>query len=463
MRYAIERCARPLPLLLALSGCGAGPSVASDAAADDTFDAATFDLHFITDAAVPADQRLPDSHDAYLDDLLAVPDLAILDLAMADLAPTSDLTAGPDLIPSPVDMASPIGPCGDIRGLQAGAAWPMFGHCPTHIGRSPTVGAQAAALKWTFAAGGYIHSSPAVAADGTIYFGSADHKVYAVHPDGKLRWTYSTGNAISTTPAIAADGTVYIGSEDKNLYALNPDGTLKWVFTTGGSIDSSPTIGGDGTVYVGSFDDYLHAILPNGKEKWKFPTGQGVYTSPAIDLDGRIYVGSGDGTFYYGIGADGSDHGHLSSAASIDCAPAIGDNGAIYVGWHGDLVCTVPPGKAAWVFDPLLKSAFVATPALAADRTIYAASRKLFALNVDGTIRWSYTAGNGEYYASPSVGGDGTIYVGSTDKSLRAIRPNGTLLWSYQCGGVVEEAPVIGGDGTIYAGAGDGKLYAIGK
>ena len=39
---------------------------------------------------------------------------------------------------------------------------------------------------------------------------------------------------MSASPAIDADGTIYFGSEDKKVYAINPDGTKKWEFVTGG-------------------------------------------------------------------------------------------------------------------------------------------------------------------------------------------------------------------------------------
>ncbi len=70
---------------------------------------------------------------------------------------------------------------------------------------------------------------------------------------------------MSSSPAIAADGTVYVGSSDKKLYAISPpasgaSGVLRWAFATGERIESSPAIGPDGTVYVGSFDGTLYAI-----------------------------------------------------------------------------------------------------------------------------------------------------------------------------------------------------------
>ena len=77
---------------------------------------------------------------------------------------------------------------------------------------------------------------------------------------GTKKWSDTTGNSIDSSPAIGADGTIYVGSEDNKLYAINPNGTLKWSFTTGNAIFSSPAIGADGTICVGSLDNNLYAI-----------------------------------------------------------------------------------------------------------------------------------------------------------------------------------------------------------
>ena len=76
--------------------------------------------------------------------------------------------------------------------------------------------------KWTFKAGREIKSSPAVADDGTIYFGSRDRRIFTPsHPMAGLKWTFPTGAWIDSSPAIGADGTIYFGSWDPNFYALN--------------------------------------------------------------------------------------------------------------------------------------------------------------------------------------------------------------------------------------------------
>lgn len=104
----------------------------------------------------------------------------------------------------------------------------------------------------------------------------------------------------------------------------------------------------------------------------------------------------------------------------------------------------------------------MSSPAIASDGTIYIGSRdnKLYAINPDGSPKWSY-ATLGEVFSSPAVEADGTIYVGSVDSKLYAINANGSLKWVYSTGAAVRSSPVVDGDGIIYVGSYDGNLYAI--
>ncbi|MBP1996973.1 outer membrane protein assembly factor BamB family protein [Paenibacillus eucommiae] len=135
--------------------------------------------------------------------------------------------------------------------------------------------------RWAFETGGKINSSsPAVSADGTVYVGSTDGKLYAVDKKGKKKWEFPTEAAVYSSPAISADGTVYVGS-GVNLYAITPDGKLKWTFEAGGAIYSTVAIGEDGTVYVECEDGKLYALKPDGTKKWEFVTGGGMSGKPA--------------------------------------------------------------------------------------------------------------------------------------------------------------------------------------
>ncbi|MDI6788722.1 MAG: PQQ-binding-like beta-propeller repeat protein, partial [Planctomycetota bacterium] len=79
---------------------------------------------------------------------------------------------------------------------------------------------------------------------------------------------------------------------------------------------------------------------------------------------------------------------------------------------------------------------------------------------ISSTIKWSRLTG-GVIEASPSIGSDGTIYIGSYDGNLYGINPaNGNVLWTSPLGSPVLSSVAIADDGTLYVGAGS-ALYAI--
>ena len=105
------------------------------------------------------------------------------------------------------------------------------------------------------------------------------------------------------------------------------------------------------------------------------------------------------------------------------------------------------------------------SPAIGADGAVYVGGSYdgyLYAVNSDGTLRWRYQIAD-YVQSSPAIGEDGTIYVGSGDHHLYAINPDGTLKWRCEAEHIVRSSPAIGGDGTIYFGSFDGHLYAIGE
>ena len=120
-----------------------------------------------------------------------------------------------------VAMGLSVGP-GEAQ--LAGTPWPMFHHDLQHTGRSPYLGPQSPTLAWKFRTASDVNSSPAIGADGTIYFGSRDNYLYALNPDGTLWWKFRTGDAVRSSPAIGEDGTIYVGSDDGYLYAINDSG-----------------------------------------------------------------------------------------------------------------------------------------------------------------------------------------------------------------------------------------------
>jgi len=90
------------------------------------------------------------------------------------------------------------------------------------------------------------------------------------------------------------------------------------------------------------------------------------------------------------------------------------------------------------------------------DGTVYFndSSGFLYALNPDGSLKWTYN-GQGSGSEGPTiVGADGTIYFGTGSHSaIHAVNPDGTLKWKFEAKksqGIIG-GPGIGPDGNVYA------------
>lgn len=89
----------------------------------------------------------------------------------------------------------------------------------------------------------------------------------------------------------------------------------------------------------------------------------------------------------------------------------------------------------------------------------------------EDNVKWSYNTGGMITFSSPAIGSNGIIYVGSKDNKLYALNPDGSLKWSYKINvseasvaiDRVRSSPAIGSDGTVYIGSYSGKLYAFGS
>jgi hypothetical protein len=137
--------------------------------------------------------------------------------------------------------------------------WPMFRHDLQHSGFSTSDAPDTNNVLWNYTTDGDVESSPAVA-DGKVYIGSRDWKVYCLDADtGDFIWSYETGGNVDSSPAVA-DGRVYIGSRDEKVYCLDADtGDFIWSYKTGGGVWSSPAVA-DGMVYIGSCDRIVYVF-----------------------------------------------------------------------------------------------------------------------------------------------------------------------------------------------------------
>jgi len=333
------------------------------------------------------------------------------------------------------------------------------GQANTAVGLgSGSNGAQA----WSFQTQGAIEAAPAIIGDGTVYVASGDGKLYSLYRDGTLKWDYLTGKGLVSTPAIGPDGTVYVNCPDGYVYCLYPSGVLNWkaateaggstsspvidptynigyvgvghsiyqiwqnsnglkLYQTQGTIESSPVIAANGSIIFGSDDGKLYSINMHGTLLWQFTADSALSRSPSIDSKGNIYVSSSKGTVY-SLKSDGTLRWSIALTGIANTAIAIDKGDVLYVG---------------------------------------AANGLLYSLNSAGATNWTFSTG-GAISSDPAIDAAGVVYASSTDGIFYAINPNGTVKWGYPIG-AGSGNPSIGADGTVYLGGPDWQIHALGS
>ncbi len=111
----------------------------------------------------------------------------------------------------------------------------------------------------------------------------------------------------------------------------------------------------------------------------------------------------------------------------------------------------------------------IESPVVNAEGTIIFTSRGdkyVYALNKDGSEKWRFShklpSGSNETFSHPpTLGRDGTVYVGTEEGGFFAINLNGSLKWRVSVGGYVGIAPNVDNNGNLYLACDDAQLYVF--
>ena len=204
------------------------------------------------------------------------------------------------------------------------------------------------------------------------------------------------------------------------------------------------------------------------RERWRVSVSRSPTHWPAVGSDGTVYVvgkrelvAVADGNVEWRFALQNGDQFTLNSS------PAVGSDG-VYIGDDKGHIYKVGfDGKQRWKL--LIGSAKreVFSPLVAPNGNIYvgAENRLLRAISPQGRIIWTYDSVPGagsstvDDYNRPAVGTDGTIYA-PTSNNLHAVTAAGRKLWQFKGGGTVLSPPVVGQGGTIYFSSYD-SLYGV--
>ena len=367
--------------------------------------------------------------------------------------------------------------------------WAMFRHDLQHSGSTDVNGAAPSGeLKWTFTAGGVIHSSPAVV-DGVVYFGSRDSHLYAVDAaTGQQIWSFQAGSWVDSSPAVVG-GVVYFGSNDSNVYAVDAKtGKQIWSFKTPYAVRSSPAVA-DGIVYIGSDDYFVYALdAATGKLLWKSATDDNVISSPAV-YGGVVTVGSGDKLLHTFNAKNGRTRLQFLTTGNIFSSTAVKD-GTAYFADSAGFFYAVDTSKKNWFLEnkaryywnalyvygvapkPSNPSGYmwsmplgwgintVSSPAVTDSNAYMGAQNNMISIDLaTRSIAWTFPTGD-VVTSSPAVAG-GAIFFGGYNGHVYALNSaTGEKLWDYVTGDQITSSPAVA-DGVLYIGSHDGKLYAF--
>ncbi|MDY6817223.1 MAG: PQQ-binding-like beta-propeller repeat protein, partial [Halobacteriales archaeon] len=347
--------------------------------------------------------------------------------------------------------------------------WPMKAADAQNTGNASLDAPRSKALTaWTYdAPGDGFDSAGPVVYDETVYIGSKDQTLYAIHAaNGTKRWSYiSPDDEIKSTPAVTAD-TVYVGSKDGTLHAVyTANGTKRWTYSTNGDLDkTSPTVE-DGVVYIGDKKGKLYAIYANnGSRKWKENVGKEIKTTPAINGSTVYVADKKDETLYALSTADGTEEWSYALGDDPELTGPTVVDGTVYLGDKSGTIYAIDAdsGTKEWSTDVAEE---IKSQVSIRDSTVYVPAKKqgkVYALATsDGSQQWVFDTDGELEDAAPAVA-NGTVYVGDKDGTVYGIDADtGTELWKIDVASEIKSPVAVANNSVYTADAKNGEVYAI--
>ncbi|MEE8451617.1 MAG: PQQ-binding-like beta-propeller repeat protein, partial [Thermoguttaceae bacterium] len=237
------------------------------------------------------------------------------------LAPAGEFDFRPGTDDSRLEMGPGDPTSVEPLAVQAGD-WPVYRGNNGRSSVSTVAAPRSIQKQWTYKPTASIRPTAPVTAGGLIFVGDHSGAVRAIGPDGKVKWQARTGGAIYFPPAVA-EGRVYVGSADGRVYALEATtGRLLWRFRAAPAdrwisvydklISTWPVAGGvvvdNGVVYaaagIAHYDGtHVYALdAVTGKVKW-YNDSSGTVSeqfSSGVSLQGSLYLADGELRFLGG-------------------------------------------------------------------------------------------------------------------------------------------------------------------
>ncbi|MCP5527880.1 MAG: PQQ-binding-like beta-propeller repeat protein [Verrucomicrobiales bacterium] len=261
--------------------------------------------------------------------------------------------------------------------------------------------------------------------------------------------------------AVDANGRAYVAA-GRRLYAFGPGLVIEWAIDlSADDLTGNLLIREDGVVMATTRGGQLFALRPTGEAAWE-PSIFGVWAAALGPDNGLILTGSGE-TALTAVSADGTVEWTHTDFFSSPCGPSLRGDGTAYVSGDWAVAAT---GEVLW--HPRRNWAW-ADAAIGVDGTFYYGqtapndrpieSASFVAVRPDGSIAWSYPSGS--VVASAAILPSGRLVFGTLDGRMLCLEADGQRVWEYAVGAAVWSSPAVTADGLIWCGSDDGRFLVL--
>jgi len=256
------------------------------------------------------------------------------------------------------------------------------------------------------------------------------------------------------------------------VFAVNlANGTEKWRYPEKAdnkiTFFAQPALTDDGQLLVAGYDHKLYSLNPEGSAtpNWVFEGAQDRYIAGPLASGEDIYAPCSD-NILYALDLSGNQRWKFETGHALWAKPATDGKLVFQPSMDHQLYAIdAQSGEIAWKTDDL-GGAMVGKPTLGPDGTLYVGTFNAEVVALDssnGQIIWR-TATKGWVWSEIILDGD-TLYLGDLDGYLSALNAgDGAVRWQVQVdtspNRAISGAPVIVGD-TLYAVAKSGNLFAV--
>lgn len=313
---------------------------------------------------------------------------------------------------------------------------------------------------WKVSYGGSISSTP-LFYNNTIYFGCANHFVYALNPeDGSLKWKFEARDGIVLSYVREYNGLLYFGSFDHHMYAITPDtGKLVWKYETRDKIASTPCFS-EGLVYFGGKDRFVYALKADtGELVWKYETFGTIISYPVVS-DDKVLIVSYDRFLHCLNKYTGELVWKFETQGEIHCPSQLAvKDGIIYFNSFDNYVRAVDIKTGKLVWKTITGRYGCEGTATVYNDMIFNTARDggLYTLDMNGRLIWKFMTR--EVPGEPCVH-DGKLYIGGGDFSMYCLSLEGKELWRFKTRGYVWHQNIKVGNNIIF-GSWDCNLYCV--